>query len=488
MIRLHGKLELLSSPSAGSLVLSLTKNESLPRALVNSKGLLCNDRDNYAADGFKVIFHNKRSENLYVEATHFFLTDDMLYLDEGDVIRVNLSDGSFRVLFRKGSRHNSILLTEQCNHYCLMCSQPPKNVDDSWILDEARHLIKLIPRDTFEIGFTGGEPTLYGDQFINLLQLTKNYLPNTVIHILSNGRAFKDIDYARKYAGVQHHDMMVGIPIYSDDSVRHDYVVQSKNAFNETIRGILNLKSLNQKVEIRVVIHKQTIGRLVQLCEFIARNLLFVDHIALMGLEITGFTRSNLSALWIDPFEYKDTLSQAVHLLESYGMNVSVYNHQRCVVNDDILKAYRKSISDWKNEYLDECERLGIKYELGGKAPEDELSAFPPKYDAIDCSGWIRAAIAYATDGLIVIPDGSENQHDWFASHDFKPTNYENTALRDNRLRVAFLFPDDTSERVGHVWFIRNGKTLESHGGTGPSSRYWNTPILMHCHAAFVVE
>jgi hypothetical protein len=104
-----------------------------------------------------------------------------------------------------------------------------------------------------------------------------------------------------------------------------------------------------------VVIHRQIIDRLVLLCEFIARNLLFVDHVALMGLGITGFTRANLNELWIDPYEYKDTLSQAVSLLAAYGMNVSVYNHQRCVVNDDILGAYRQSISDWKAEYVEEC-------------------------------------------------------------------------------------------------------------------------------------
>lgn len=364
MIKLHGKLEFLSPPSSGSLVLSLTENKNLPDSMENHKGFL--SKDDNVLSGLNVFFHSKRKKDLSTESTHFLLADDLMYLGEGDVIRVNLSDGSFRVLFRKGSRHNSILLTERCNHYCLMCSQPPKNIDDSWILDEVKQLIKLIPQDTFEIGFTGGEPTLYGDQFIELLKITKEYLPKTIVHILSNGRAFKDIDYARKYAAINHHDMMVGIPIYSDDPVRHDYVVQSKNALNESIRGILNLKSFNQKVEIRIVIHKQTIDRLVQLCEFIARNLLFVDHVALMGLEITGFTRANLDSLWIDPFDYKDALSQAVQLLESYGMNVSVYNHQRCLVNDDIMNAYRKSISDWKNEYLDSCGICKKLNECGG--------------------------------------------------------------------------------------------------------------------------
>ena len=288
------------------------------------------------------------------------------YLDEGDIVRLNPRDSVCRVLFRRNSAHNSILVTEQCNHYCLMCSQPPKNVDDSWIIREIRELIPMLPLDTTEIGFTGGEPTLFGEQFIEVLELTKSYLPHTAVHILSNGRAFQDIEISRRYAALNHPDMMVGIPIYSDDPVRHDYIVQSRNAFSETIRGVLNLKSVSQKVEIRVVIHKQSLPRLVQTVEFIARNLLFVDHVALMGLEITGFTHANLYNLWVDPYEYKDTLSQALRLLEGYGMHVSVYNHQLCVVNADVRRAYRKSISDWKNEYLEACGPCTRKGECGG--------------------------------------------------------------------------------------------------------------------------
>jgi len=363
MIQLHGKLKHLSPPSSGRVILSLTTNQDLPTALASQKGLLS---DGASSSAFKVVFHKHKPTQLLEGSYHFLLPADLHYLGEGDVVRIDLKDGSFRVLFRKSSGHNSILLTEQCNHYCLMCSQPPKKIDDSWILEEAKELIQLIPQDTVELGFTGGEPTLYGDRFIDLLHLAKAHLPRTAIHILTNGRAFHEIEFARKYAQVKHNDMMVGIPLYSDDPVRHDYVVQSVNAFNETVRGILNLKSLNQRVEIRVVIHQQTVDRLVHLCEFIARNLLFVDHVALMGLEITGFTRANLDELWIDPYEYKDTLSQAVMLLESYDMNVSVYNHQRCLVNDDILRAYRKSISDWKNEYLDDCTNCSKMNECGG--------------------------------------------------------------------------------------------------------------------------
>jgi His-Xaa-Ser system radical SAM maturase HxsC len=199
------------------------------------------------------------------------------------------------------------------------------------------------------LGITGGEPTLYGQDFIKLIQHLKNWLPETALHILSNGRAFADMNFSKTYADVNHKDSMLGIPVYSSDATRHDYIVQANNAFDETIRGILNLKKFNQKVELRVVIHKQTIDGLVDLAEYIARNLLFVDQVALMGLEMMGFTRANLDELWIDPFEYKDHLSRAVQILKSYGINVLVYNHQLCIVNKDFEANYVKSISDWKS-------------------------------------------------------------------------------------------------------------------------------------------
>ena len=80
---------------------------------------------------------------------------------------------------------------------------------------------------------------------------------------------------------------MAGIPDYGAEPHLHDFVVQAHGAFEETLRGILNLAALNQRVEIRVVIHKQTAPYLVNIAEFIRRNLPFVDQVALMGLDMT---------------------------------------------------------------------------------------------------------------------------------------------------------------------------------------------------------
>ena len=299
-------------------------------------------------------------------AGYTILPNEYSYLGEGDVIRLSNDFTSIRVLFRASSPHNSILVTERCNHYCLMCSQPPRDIDDSYILDEIERLIPLIPKETRGLGFTGGEPTLTGDRFISILKLAKSYLPFTAIHILSNGRSFSNYKFAVEYASIDHPDMMIGIPLYSADPSLHDYVVQSQGAFDDTILGILNLKRLSQKVEIRVVLHKLTIPGLEALAEFITRNLLFVDHVALMGLEMMGFTRANLDALWIDPYDYKDTLSRSVDILNKSKISTSVYNLPLCVVNSDTYPNYRKSISDWKNEYATECADCSRRSECGG--------------------------------------------------------------------------------------------------------------------------
>ena len=374
MINLSGKVIHIGGDPIKRGPIALTTDANLPSVLAKKYALVCDEPT--VPTSYQAVF---RKKDLPVSGmTEYRLPKELFHLGDGDFITINPENQSARVLYRGASNQNSLLLTERCNHYCLMCSQPPKNVNDDWILEETRELIKMLPTNTPELGFTGGEPTLYGQGFIDLMHLTKAYLPRTAIHILSNGRSFHDMDYARAYAKVGHEDMMIGIPIYSDDPVRHDYVVQSKGAFSETIKGILHLKSLGQKVEIRVVLHKQTISRLVSLCQFLARNLLFVDHVALMGLEMTGFTRANIDKLWIDPYEYKDILSEATLLLKSYGMNVSIYNHQRCLINDDVLFANRKSISDWKNEYVPECTGCSKLTECGGFFTSGMLHQYSP--------------------------------------------------------------------------------------------------------------
>jgi His-Xaa-Ser system radical SAM maturase HxsC len=288
------------------------------------------------------------------------------HLADGDVIRLEPERGGLRTLFRKASPYNHFLLTERCNNYCLMCSQPPRAVQDGWIVDEILAALPLVDRQAVEIGFTGGEPTLLGHRFVELVQATKSHLPRTALHILSNGRTFSSGTLARDLGAVHHHDLMMGIPIYADLAHVHDHVVQADGAFDETIRGILALKAHGVRVEVRVVLQRQTITRLVPLARFLARNLLFVDHVAFMGLELTGFARANLEQIWIDPIDYQAELVEAVGILDRAGLRTSIYNSQLCVLDPSIHRFARRSISDWKQEYMPECAGCDAKAECGG--------------------------------------------------------------------------------------------------------------------------
>jgi len=278
------------------------------------------------------------------------------YLAEGDILGLQPKGGRFRTLYRHGSSHNSFLVTERCNHYCLMCSQPPRDMDDGWLLDEIQACLPLMDPGTRSFAFTGGEPLLDWRRFIAILADCRERLPSTAVHVLSNGRAFADTRVVTAWADVQHPDLMVGIPVYSAVDHVHDYVVQARGAFDETVLGILKLKDRCQRVEVRVVLHAITAPRIVETSNWLARNLPFVDHIALMGLENTGFAIANDRLLWIDPVDYRDPLAEAVDILASIGLTVSVYNLPRCLLARSVWPFAAQSISDWKNGYVDECE------------------------------------------------------------------------------------------------------------------------------------
>ena len=294
------------------------------------------------------------------------LPSEFGYLEDGDILRLSPSQNAVRILYRRKASINSFLLTERCNNYCLMCSQPPRNVNDGWIVDEILATLPLIEPDTPEIMFSGGEPTLLGDRFLELVKASKAYLPRTALHILSNGRSFSNPDFSAALGRTQHPDLMVGIPLYSDLSHVHDYVVQADGAYDETLRGILNLKKAGVPVEVRVVLHKQTVKGLPALAEFLTRNLLFVDQVALMGLEMTGFTKANLDDLWIDPADYQTELLQAAGILDRAKMRVSIYNSQLCLLDPSIWRFARRSISDWKQEYMPECATCTVIDRCGG--------------------------------------------------------------------------------------------------------------------------
>ncbi len=371
MIHLHSKNNRALTPIKYDhpFISKITTNAHLPTALRPAHTLLWKAEQNPLPSGFGltlVLSGSDEHQDLKGYTNVLRLAPELGYLKDHDVIKFNPANAAVNVLYRKEANSNSFLITERCNSFCIMCSQPPRDIDDHYLVDDMLSALPLIHPDTPEIGITGGEPTLWGDDFIRLIQASKTHLPRTALHILSNGRNFKNLQLAAKVAQIKHPDLMIGIPLYADYSQLHDFIVQADDAFDDTIRGILNLKRCRVRVEIRVVLHQKNYSRLPKLAEFITRNLVFVDHVALMGLEIMGFAKSNFNGIWIDPYDYRNELEEAAHTLARSGMRISIYNHPLCIVPPSVRRFAVRSISDWKNDFLEECQSCKALQDCGG--------------------------------------------------------------------------------------------------------------------------
>lgn len=119
-----------------------------------------------------------------------------------------------------------------------------------------------------------------------------------------------------------------------------------------------------------------------------------------------------------------------------------------------------------------------VTYDFGGKAPS--LTCDTSEIDGIDCSGFVRYALAKASDQKFILPDGSSNQRDrcnQIGLHKLASYSDVQYGAKDpNRLFIAFIAAH--GGHPGHVWLVRGGVTMESHGGAGVSSREWDVPVL----------
>jgi len=269
--------------------------------------------------------------------------------------------------FRIDSNDNTLFTTARCNNNCIMCCQPPLNNDDIDELFERNiGIIDRAPKDIPVVGISGGEPTLLGDKLIDLINHIRTTLPEADIHMLSNGRNFKDIEFTKKVCGVADGKLFVGIPLHSDYYRDHDIIAGAKEAYNETIAGIFNLSALGAVIELRIVINRLNYMRLPQMAEFIHKNLPFVGWTAFMAMEHIGHAVSNERNVWIEPIDYADKLTEAVLILAQWRKEVAVYNVPLCLIPESIHPYAQKSISDWKNKYLPICDECALKSKCCG--------------------------------------------------------------------------------------------------------------------------
>ncbi len=190
--------------------------------------------------------------------------------------------------------HIDLPLYNKCNNHCLMCTNPTdfsSKTNSSYYLQKGflERLEKINPEDLNEISLTGGEPTLH-PKFFEILDFIRNRFPESLITLLTNGRYFYYIDFAKNLW--RHKNLSVAVSLLGHNAVIHDAITRTKGSFEQTISGLKNLilakTDESQKIEIRVVASRLNLKFIPKIIKFLKNNFLTADRIVLIFMEYEG--------------------------------------------------------------------------------------------------------------------------------------------------------------------------------------------------------
>ena len=155
-----------------------------------------------------------------------FISCEPQYDLDGDVFLLIPERKEAQRLIRRKSNHNTILFTEQCDQLCVMCSQPPRAINDRWLISCYEKAIGLADQGA-TIGISGGEPTIYKAELFSLLENISIKRPDLSFHILTNAQHFTLEDRERLQSIHKYLRVLWGIPIYSSRAKEHDEIVKN---------------------------------------------------------------------------------------------------------------------------------------------------------------------------------------------------------------------------------------------------------------------
>lgn len=286
-------------------------------------------------------------------------------IEDGDIGIVNNGNMLRVILFRRANL-NTVLVTERCNNSCLFCSQLPKIGNDDWLLSQSTLAIASFSLNGV-VGVSGGEPLLYGDDFLQFIDFIIENSSDTALYVLTNGRKFADVSFTQQMKERSEKiKITFGIPFYSSRAYVHDYLVGSEGAFNETDRELINASNSGINIELRVIPTQANYTELDDIVEFAGRVFSNINQISLTGLESIGWARKNWSLIFIEHDNYSEQILSAVDTAHRSNIPLTIFNYPLCHLPKRAWEFATQSISDWKNYCPKECDERTQKSSCSG--------------------------------------------------------------------------------------------------------------------------
>jgi len=297
----------------------------------------------------------------------------------GDVILVNPKRRVGDRLLRQQSQHNTLLITERCDQYCIMCSQPPKDYELD-LFDAYDRALGYAPQGSI-IGISGGEPLLYKQRVCELILSAASRRSDIGFHVLTNAQHLRREDIPTLQI-LPHERLRFAVPIYAANAALHDEIVGKSGAFEAMLEGIAILMEAGAEVEIRTVLLQQNVAHLDDLASFLAWTMPDIDHWALMQLEYIGFAKKNWETIFYDHSRNAAPLVTAVEIAEQHGLTCKLYNTPLCTLPERLRSRAPRTISDWKQSYFPQCVSCNRRADCSGvfawAKPEHSFSLMEP--------------------------------------------------------------------------------------------------------------
>ena len=317
--------------------------------------VVANERSN--TPGKKILRSNKVDGLYEFNKCEIMLDKEEAQLELGEILIVFPKESLINRFYRPNTIGNTILLTEQCDQLCVMCSQPPKRKDYLY-WDLYLEAAALIPEGSF-LGISGGEPTLYKNQLLDFLVKCVKANSSLQINVLTNAQHFDHTDI-RKLTSLNE-NVLWGVPLYSPNSAEHDGIVGKEGAFQDLLNGFNILLKSGSRVELRTVLIQKNYPSFAKLSKFVSRHFTWIEKWAIMQLEPMGYARIEWPLKFVDTTISPESLEQAVLTADASGIYTELYNFPLCSVPNILRKFCVRSISDWKQKYLSNCENCKSK-------------------------------------------------------------------------------------------------------------------------------
>ena len=265
-------------------------------------------------------------------------------------------------------REVDIFVTNKCNSNCVMCPMPEgaRKKDNPGHYEELKAYIRELPDDVPYINVTGGEPTLAGREFLEIMHMLKVKFQHSGFQLLTNGRSVADEQFLNQIWKEMPDGIRFAIPVHCSREEIHDGITRAAGSFRQTVRGIENLLRRDAKVEIRIVVSALNVEYLRETADYIVKHFPGVFCVNFVAMEMMGNAAKNREMLWIDYREVFQKAKPAVELLVEHGIDVQLYNFPLCAVERSYWSLAVKSITDYKIRYMEACEECQVREICGG--------------------------------------------------------------------------------------------------------------------------